>query len=72
MVWDHKVATSNFPDYGLVEMSRSSREVERANNTNVVSSFLEILFLGFRACVLLMFFCVDTASGESGCQLWDR
>jgi hypothetical protein len=49
MVWDHKVATSNCPDYSLVEMSRSSREVERPNNTNVVSSFLEILFLGFRA-----------------------
>jgi hypothetical protein len=49
MVWDHKVATSNCPDYSLVEMSRSSREVERPNNTNVVSSFLEILFLGFGA-----------------------
>jgi hypothetical protein len=47
--WCRSNPFSNCPDYGLVEMSRSSREVERANNTNVVSSFLEILFLGFRA-----------------------
>ncbi|CAM6024480.1 unnamed protein product [Sphagnum balticum] len=35
MVWDHKVATSNCPDYGLVEMSRSSREIPQVEKVIV-------------------------------------
>ncbi len=77
MVWDHKVAPSNCPHYGLVEMAwwRCLEALERLRDLTIQMSFP--LFLKFCSwdlglSVFLTFFCVDTASGESGGQLCDR